>query len=291
MLKQFRTLVVIADAGSFQDAARQLGVTQSAVSMQMKSLETQLQVSLFDRTVRPPRLNRAGRLMLERVREVLRLSEALTETAPAVSHFEGSIMLGTIPGASFVLPEALYRLNQTYPRLQIRVSSSLTHELRSAVHAQRLDAALVTLPRTVGRRLSARSVLREPLMVLAPLACAGQSDVELLQQNRYISYNRKAQVSKLIEATMSARRIRVAPIMELDTLETFQQMIVKGLGVGILPASSIRAHLRDSLYVVPFGVPPIYRELALLQRMRHPQHQLLDALYETFCEVADEATC
>jgi len=127
--------------------------------------------------------------------------------------------------------------------------------------------------------------------VLAPLACAGQSDVELLQQNRYISYNRKAQVSKLIEATMSARRIRVAPIMELDTLETFQQMIVKGLGVGILPASSIRAHLRDSLYVVPFGVPPIYRELALLQRMRHPQHQLLDALYETFCEVADEATC
>ena len=136
MLKQFRTFIVIADAGSFQGAARQLGVTQSAVSMQIKSLEAQLQVPLFDRTVRPPRLNRAGRLMLERVREVVRLSDALTESAPAVSDFEGSIKLGSIPGASFVLPEALFRLSETYPKLQVRVSSSLTHELRSAVQAE-----------------------------------------------------------------------------------------------------------------------------------------------------------
>jgi DNA-binding transcriptional LysR family regulator len=288
MLRKFKTFVAIADTGSFYSAAERVRITQSAVSMQMKSLEAHLQMELFDRTVRPPRLNATGRLMLERIRELVHMADALVDVAPVASQFRGSIELGTIPGASFVLPETLFRLNRTFTHLQVRVSSSLTEDLIEKVARDRLDAALVTAAVNLEPALTARSVLREPLLVLAPKTMAGMSDVELLEGNRYISYNRRAEVSRLIDGALKQRNIAVDPIMELDTLETFQMMIVKGLGVGILPMSSVREHLRDSFYTVPFGSPVVQRHIVLVQRRSHERQDVLDALYETFREVVRE---
>ena len=289
MLKQLKTLLMIADSGSFQAAARRLGITQSAVSMQVKALESELTVPLFDRAVRPSKLNHTGQLVLERVREIVRLSDNLLSVVASASPFEGTITIGTIPGASFVLPETLARLSQAYPALQVRVSSNLSSELLEQVRDESIDAGLVTMPQTLASGLTARPILREPLVVIAPRDAAVRSDVALLQRHRYIRYNQKAEVSRIIESELNKRQITVDPIMELDTLETFQQMIVKGLGVGILPLSSVRTHLREAFHIVPFGTPtPVHREVALVQRTRRPQQQLLDALYETFVQVAAE---
>jgi len=57
-------------------------------------------------------------------------------------------------------------------------------------------------------------------------------------------------------------------------------MVQRGLGVGILPMSSIREHLRDKLYVVPFGNPPLQRTIVLVQRTDHHRVRLLDAFYQ-----------
>ena len=74
-LRQLRTLVAIADTGSFHAAAAKLGLTQAAVSMQVKSLEASLRLDLFERSVRPPRLNNTGLLLLEQAREITSLCD------------------------------------------------------------------------------------------------------------------------------------------------------------------------------------------------------------------------
>ena len=126
------------------------------------------------------------------------------------------------------------------------------------------------------------------MVVLAPKDMTGTSDEVLLKTQPLISFNRKAEVSRRIEEALLQRRIKVDPIMEMDTLETFQMMIQRGLGIGILPVSSVRKHLRDELYIVPFGTPPLTRKITLIQRSDHRRVSLLDAFYSTMVSVAGE---
>ena len=107
-LRHLATLVAVAEAGSFHGAADRLGITQSAVSMQMKALEENLRVALFDRARRPPVLNALGRSLLERAREVLLRYEALRQAALAGESVVGTLRLGVIPTTgTTLLPRAL----------------------------------------------------------------------------------------------------------------------------------------------------------------------------------------
>tara|TARA_B100000029_G_scaffold331592_1_gene323867 strand:+ start:4720 stop:5607 length:888 start_codon:yes stop_codon:yes gene_type:complete len=285
-LRQLQTLVAIADTGSFHAAAAKLGLTQAAVSMQMKSLEQSLRLELFERSVRPPRLNNTGLLMLEQAREITSLCDKLLDASPVSSQLTGSIRIGTVPGMSFILPQTLDNLHQTYRRLQVRVVSDLADELVHQIVQGRLDAAVITQPQDLDGQLLSRPLLSEPLMVIAPREFAGQSDAELLTSNPYIGFNRKAEVSRLIEQALNQRNIKVDPIMELDTMETFQMMVLHGLGVGILPISSIRERFFDDLYVVPFGSPALQRTISMVQQREHHRQIFLDTLYDALSRVA-----
>tara|TARA_A100001037_G_scaffold288905_1_gene300099 strand:- start:6566 stop:7453 length:888 start_codon:yes stop_codon:yes gene_type:complete len=285
-LRQLQTLVAIADTGSFHAAAAKLGLTQAAVSMQMKSLEQSLRLELFERSVRPTRLNNTGLLMLEQAREITSLCDKLLDASPVSSQLTGSIRIGTVPGMSFILPQTLDNLHQTYRRLQVRVVSDLADELVHQIVQGRLDAAVITQPQDLDGQLLSRPLLSEPLMVIAPREFAGQSDAELLTGNPYIGFNRKAEVSRLIEQALNQRNIKVDPIMELDTMETFQMMVLHGLGVGILPISSIRERFFDDLYVVPFGSPALQRTISMVQQREHHRQIFLDTLYDALSRVA-----
>ena len=287
-LKQLKTLIAIADTGSFHAAAEVVCITQSAVSMQMKNLEEQLQIELFERSVRPPRLSNSAQLILEQARKIVELSDNLLETSPVAGQFSGFIRIGSIPGVSFMLPDTLCLLRDKYRDLQLRVFSNYTDELITQVLTGKLDAAVVTQPSELDAHLASRKILVEPMVVLAPKDMTGTSDEVLLKTQPLISFNRKAEVSRRIEEALLQRRIKVDPIMEMDTLETFQMMIQRGLGIGILPVSSVRKHLRDELYIVPFGTPPLTRKITLIQRSDHRRVSLLDAFYSTMVNVAGE---
>ena len=287
-LRQLKTLIAIADTGSFHAAAEVVCITQSAVSMQMKNLEDQLQIELFERSVRPPRLSNSAQLILEQARKIVELSDNLLETSPVAGQFSGFIRIGSIPGVSFMLPDTLCLLRDKYRDLQLRVFSNYTDELITQVLTGKLDAAVVTQPSELDAHLTSRQILVEPMVVLAPKDMTGTSDEVLLKTQPLISFNRKAEVSRRIEEALLQRRIKVDPIMEMDTLETFQMMIQRGLGIGILPVSSVRKHLRDDLYIVPFGTPPLTRKITLIQRRDHLRVSLLDAFYSTMVSVAGE---
>mgnify|MGYP000003967876 FL=1 len=287
-LRQLKTLIAIADTGSFHAAAEVVCITQSAVSMQMKNLEEQLQIELFERSVRPPRLSNSAQLILEQARKIVELSDNLLETSPVAGQFSGFIRIGSIPGVSFMLPDTLCLLRDKYRDLQLRVFSNYTDELITQVLAGKLDAAVVSQPSELDAHLMSRQILVEPMVVLAPKDMTGTSDEVLLKTQPLISFNRKAEVSRRIEEALLQRRIKVDPIMEMDTLETFQMMIQRGLGIGILPVSSVRKHLRDELYIVPFGTPPLTRKITLIQRSDHRRVSLLDAFYSTMVNVAGE---
>jgi DNA-binding transcriptional LysR family regulator len=286
-LRQLETLVTIADAGSFQGAAGRLGITQSAVSMQMKALEDDLQTSLFDRARRPPDLRETATPLVDQARRILRLHQDFRQGARAIGPVSGNIRIGVIPTVSTgVLPDALAILRERTPQLQVRIENELSTELIRRVERGMLDAAILTEPPRLNAGLRSRAILEERLLVVAPSDSPGKSDIDLLSALPFVRFNRRAGVGRAIDAALKERGIDVQERMELDSIESILMMVSRGLGAAIAPERSISAEQRAQLKCVPFGDPPLHRRVALVERSREDPSALTDALYDALIEVA-----
>lgn len=278
-LHHLETLLAVAETGSFTGAADRVGVTQSAVSMQMKALEDTLGVALFDRSRRPLGLSEAGLALLPRVRELVRLADELAVRAAGTA-LVGRLRLGVIPtAATGLVPDALARLTARAPDLQIRIESGLSGELSRRVAQGALDAALITLPQRLERGLRGRAVREEPLVVVAPAGTPPGADAALLRDRPFIRFNRRAGVGRLIDADLRRRRIQVREVMELDSVEAILAMVSHGLGVAVAPAGSLGPG-HAALVTAPFGDPPLARRVALVERDRDEGNPLVEALLE-----------
>ncbi len=132
-LRQLRTLVAIAEQGSFTAAGNAVGLSHSAISLHVKALEQELGVALVDRTQRPPRLTARGAALVEQARRMA----ALVDEIRALGSDEmlaGSLAVGVVPTEMVhLLPPALARLRALHPKLAIRVRTGLSSELAQAV--------------------------------------------------------------------------------------------------------------------------------------------------------------
>lgn len=284
-LNHLKALVAIVDTGSFNSAAAKLGLTQAAISMQIKRLEDWLGFELFERSVRPPRLNNAGLLLLDQAREIVDMCDRFKEFAPISNELRGSIKIGSVTGLSHFFPHMFRDLRKKYLHLQVQIVTGYANDLAHSVVRGRLDAALITQFPELDPELISRPILTDTLVVVAPRAYAGQSDIEILTRNPYVGPNRNTEVSRLIEQSLKKRRIKIDPIMEFDTVETLVMMVLHGLAVGINPKSTIGERYLDDLYMVSFGSPAIQRTVSLVQRRETRRPRFMDALYDALCRV------
>ncbi len=288
-LRQLQTLVTIADLGSFVAASERLGMTQSAVSMQMKALEASFQTQLFDRTLRPPKLTGSGRLLVERAREVILLYDGLRQNLSNDGDLAGLLRLGVITGISVnLLPSALDTLRRRHGQLRIKIENGLSTELMRRVGQGQLDAAIVTEPRRLDDDLECRTVLDEALFVAAHPDETGARDEELLSTLPYVYFNRRSQIGRIIDDGLRARRIKVDDAMELDSMEAIMHMVSRGLGVAIVPKVAITADFKNAVYRVPFGEPPLRRRVGLVKRIGDRHSAAVDVLHQVLRATVEE---
>lgn len=274
------TLLAIADHKSFAAAGRSVGLSPAGVSLQIKGLEAELGLKLFDRAARPPAPTEDCRLVVRRARELVgvweRLSADLRPQAAA-----GVLDLGAVPTlVSGILPQALRRLRDGNPGLQIRLATGLSHELVGQVKSERLDAALLAQPDDLGPGLTWTPFCREPLMVVAPQAVPGEGDRDLLTAAPFIRFKRYAWTGRAIDDELRRRGIEVRAGMEVDSLEGILELVVNGLGVAVLPRRNIEKPFPEGVRAVPFGNPAVTRCLGLLQRPDPPRADLLRRLLQ-----------
>ncbi|HCW17120.1 MAG TPA: LysR family transcriptional regulator, partial [Achromobacter sp.] len=121
MIKEFKTFIAVARDGTFTGAGAHLGLTQSAVSAQIKRLEEYLGVALFDRGARAAVLNAHGREMLPQAEELVAMAERMVTTAGA-GQVSGSLRIGAIASVQQdLLVRALGRFRAVYPDVRVRI--------------------------------------------------------------------------------------------------------------------------------------------------------------------------
>lgn len=279
-IRHLKTLIAIAEHRSFAAAAEAIGLTQSAVSLHVKALEELLQTQLFDRSTRPALMNAHGKTLVEKAREIVRLSDGLTATM-ADDNIAGHLELGAVPTAlTGVLANALVHLNKSQPKLMIHVTSGLSSELAEAVRQGQLDVAVVSEPTDLNAGLSWHACGSEPLMVIAPEGTPGSSDKDLLEALPYIRFKRFAWAGRLIDDHMRERGIKTLVGMEIDSLEAVSIMVASGLGVSVVPKRPVKDPFPPQVRAVPFGDPPVKRTIGLVERTQNPKSQLVQLLYD-----------
>jgi len=278
-IRHLKTLVAIADKGSFFEAAETVFITQAAVSMQMKTLEEELNMLLFDRTSRPPTLNEAGMAILPKARNIVRNYEQFMDSSAMVEKLSGQLSIGSIPTMlTGVLPTALSILRRSLPQLHISVSSGLSNELITQVERGSIDAAIISEPPIERPGLKWKPFGIEPLVVIAPIDSPDQPAEVLLRNNPFIRFSKTAWAGQRIDEYLKEQDIVVNDVMVLNTLEAIATMVYHGLGVSIIPQRNIQYPGTLPLKHIPFTNKTPYRVLGIIEKENSEKSHLTKEL-------------
>ncbi|ACT11871.1 MULTISPECIES: LysR family transcriptional regulator [Pectobacterium] len=279
-LKALRTLVAIAQYGSFARAAEAVCLTQSAVSLHVRSLEEDFNVLLFDRSRRVPVLTEAGHRAVEQARDILAQYDGIAAELGEGGELAGRLRVGAIQTAlAGVLPAALAALRRAHPRLRVLVNSGMSAELAIRIDAGELDAAVTTEPvKPYPTGLVSTPLYQEGFWIVAPSALASLDPRQLLQEHPFIRFDRRAWAGRTIDRELRRQRLRVQTDMELDSQEAIVQMVASGLGVAVIPLSERAMACLGNLTCIPFGEPQQQRRVVLLEREDRPAARLAAAL-------------
>lgn len=239
MLREFRTFIAVVREGSFTAAGRQLGLTQSAVSAQIRRLEEQLGLTLFDRGARAALLNAHGRELLPQAEALLALADRTVSQAGG--RVRGVLRMGAIASVQQdLLVRALKDFRAAFPEVQVRVVPGVSLSLLGQVDAGELDlVVLIRPPFALPPELDWQVLLREPMVLAVADTLPLLPWRELLQTQPFIRYDRASFGGRLVEGFLRRHRVRVQEAVELDEIDALAHLARAGLGVALLPCTRL----------------------------------------------------
>ncbi len=279
-IRVLRTLIAVEENGTFSAAADAVFVTHAAVSQQMKTLEEEWGVAVFDRTRRTPVLTPTGRALVSKAREVVAAYDAMVPSVLGDDGLRGKLMLGAVPTTlTGLTPTAISMLKEEFADLHVSVCPGLTNDLMLQVERGNLDAAIVSKPNLLPRRLRWQDVATEPMQLLASTQTDSDDPVHLLQHNPFIRFSRNAVVGMMIEQWLQAQKIEVNDTMELEGLEAISSMVLRNLGVSIAPRSCVPAINQLPLKRLSLGPQAPVRQLGLVSRDDSARTRVIDEMH------------
>jgi DNA-binding transcriptional LysR family regulator len=266
MLRYLRTFIVAAETSSFSAAGAKLGLTQSAVSTQMRRLEQELECSLFERTGKSVVISEAGRELLPDAVRMLELFDRMKGYGRAPSA-NRPIDLGAISTVqATLLPKTLLRFRALYPDVHVNIVPGMSTQLLTQIDAREIDIAVIIKPRLgIPADLKWIPLLREPFVVIMP-AHSPLALQELPDAMPFIRYNRRSQGGQMVDRYLKQHRLWVKDGMELDEPLVIANMVSEGLGWSIIPGELVPLATTPNLKVLPLPGRPLLREMGVLVR-------------------------
>ena len=269
-LRQLRYFQALASHNHFGRAAEASAISQPALSIQIKELETILGATLFERGARQVRLTRFGAEFAERVGPILRAVDDLSDLARATgAGLSGEMRLGVIPTiAPYLLPRILSHLAAAYPACEPMVRETVTPKLIEELGAGRLDAAVVALP-VSEPGLTEDVLFEESAFLVRPKSESDQPvpTREELSERRLLLLE---EGHCFRDHALSFCRIGGGGTRDgLDgsSLSTLVQMVGAGIGVTLIPAMAVPVETRSAQVVVdPLPGPQPARTVGMVWR-------------------------
>src|SRR5688500_8255642 len=245
-IRQLRAFVAIAESGTFTAGALRVHVTQAAISMQIRQLETEIGAKVFVRAPRHVILNEAGEQLLRRARHILREHDAaLDEIAELAGAGRGRLRIGSASAMVLTeqLPAILKELRKQHPAADIAVTSGTSEVLVDQILAGEVDIAFVSLPVDV-RGIKTERLSQDQLVAIASpqhrLAKQRTISAYTLAGERLILGERGGNTRRLIDQFFAQAGVTLRVAMELSRQQAIKRMVEEDMGVGIVPLQSVK---------------------------------------------------
>ena len=290
-LTELRYIVAVARERHFGRAAESCFVSQPTLSVAIKKLEEELGVALFERGTGEVTPTPMGARIVEQAQRVIEQAQVIKEIAKAGKDpLAGPLKLGMIyTVAPYLLPQLVKILHKRAPRMPLVLQENYTHVLRERLKQGEVDAAVLALP-FEEPGFAIQPLYDEPFVVAVPRAhrWATRKSIapeELKRETMVLLGAGHCFRDHVIEVCPELGRFQAAgdgmqQSFEGSSLETIRQMVASGIGLTVLPSSSVPAKTpRDSLLAyVPFTRPVPGRRVVLVHRKSFPRLQAIDEL-------------
>jgi DNA-binding transcriptional LysR family regulator len=244
-LNEIRTFVTVARTGSIQAAAKQLHMTQSAVSRLVQRLELDVGATLFDRQTKPLSLTHDGRAALERGQRVLHATEAFSEAVSPTAAPSGVLRIGTAHVlAELVAERPLDLLRAKFPDITLQISVDWSGPLIERLSGRELDAAVISLLGDGGPKteLAARRIGKEAVRIIGAANLSAKRWRSLRAMNEIGWVIQPEGCGYRTALTQALERVGAGPpkvIVEAFGKSLQLSVISRGAGFGLLPASQL----------------------------------------------------
>ncbi|WP_313389762.1 LysR family transcriptional regulator [Achromobacter aegrifaciens] len=287
-LDHLRTFAQVIELGSFSAAAERGGVTQPAVSLQIRQLERRFGLKLVERIGRRAGPTAAGLELLSHVRVIdAALAQAELAMTAHASQVSGRIRLGTgATACTYLLPPILADLRRRFPALDIVASTGNTADMLRGLENNTLDIGLVTLP-APGRMFQVTPVLDDEFVAIFPArdpaAIPAAATPQALAQLPLVLFEPGARTRRLVDDWFEEAGLAAKPVMELGSTEAMKEIVAAGLGCAILPRLAVSGAGQRQALEVRSLAPRLSRSVAIVLRrdkplsrgLRHLQDSLL----------------
>jgi len=239
-LHQLQCFIAVLEEGGFKRATARLGITQPALSYQIKQLEEELGVQVFNRGPGGITPTEAGRVLVDHAHEVIatvrEAHQAVRELSGGVT---GEIRIGTIKCVgTYFLPYVLWEIRAKYPMVRPKILYRDSDDLIQALLANKLDVAVVP-DAPEDRRLSYRGVFEEQISLVSGLGHRfyGRPSVDLaeLEDVQFVALSPQTPTGALIRRFLDKLGVSAVPAVTTDHIETVKRMVEAGMGVAFLP--------------------------------------------------------
>lgn len=291
-LTELRYIVALHQTGHFGKAADRCHVSQPTLSIAIKKLEEELDVSLFERSRNQVRATPLGLKIVQQAQAVLEQANQIRELADQGRDPLGSrLSVGAIfTVGPYLFPCFVPELQRLAPKMPLYIEESYTAVLREKLRAGDLDAIVIALPFTEPDVVT-QPLYEEPFVVLMPgdhpLAEHEQVSARQLEKETVLLLGEghcfRDQVLSAcpgLKKGLSNADAQLQSVVEGSSLETLKHMVASRLGITILPMSAAQtAHYgAGTLAMRPFASPEPRRTVALAWRASFPRHKAIDVV-------------
>jgi DNA-binding transcriptional LysR family regulator len=271
-LDQLRTLVAIADLGSFSAAARALHLAQPTVSLHISELESRLGARLVVRGSRRITPTAAGAVLVERARQLLRdADEAVDAVRRQAEGRVGRVRLGTSTGVVVdLLPQVLEALAQSHAGIDVEVSILGSNEAMARLATGTIDIGLVAMPQPPLRDLVVTRWRNQPMMAFVPRKWKApqRATPQWLAQQPLIANDSSTHMYRLTTEWFAAAGEAPRPRIELNYDAAMGSLVAAGYGAAVLPVLPASDDPHDErMRMLPLR-PPLVRRLGIAHRPR-----------------------
>lgn len=272
-LRQLKVFEAVARQLSFSRAAEELHLTQPAVSMQVKQLEENVGLPLFEQLGKKVFLTEAGRELHHYSRAI---AEQLAEAEAVLSELKGlergRLKITVASTANYFAPQLLAIFNQRFASVTVSLSVTNRERLLQQLANNETDLAIMGQPPD-GLDLVAESFMENPLVVIAPvshpLAAEKQIPLQRLQKETFLVREQGSGTRIAMERFFAQHGIRLTTGMEMSSSEAIKQAVQAGLGLGIVSVHTVALELEmKRLAVLDVESFPIMRHWYVVHRER-----------------------